>query len=222
MTDLKVNKSDIKKRLDGKLTKGVTDDVLSCDLIAKCYLYLCDKENSKKYYDLSIKDIQKIIVELKSQGNEMFYIKRQLDLANYKRILGKEEIMKNILHEIEPIYRSLCTGDIKENPRNRYADFYFEWSTVNFHLGNYKEAYEIGKQCYKDHMPISPRQYAKGLLEGDNSIIEKEIDDLVNFIKSDRWKPYSSPINVIDPWEWYEIGRQILGMPSILDLFKGD
>jgi len=48
----------------------------------------------------------------------VFFIKRKLDLANYNRILGKDEIMKSILHEIEPIYRSLCTGYVKDNPRS--------------------------------------------------------------------------------------------------------
>lgn len=219
MEQLTVNIKNIEKCLNEEL-EYVGKSLLANDTVAKCYLYLREKDSSKEFYFKATETVKNMIEEIIKAGNKEFYIKRKLDLANYNRILGKDEIMKSILHEIEPIYRSLCTGDVKENPRNRYADFYFEWSTVNFHLGNYKEAYEIGKQCYKDHMPISPRQYAKGLLEGDNSIIEKEVDDLVNFIKSDRWKPYSSPLNIIDPWEWYEIGRQILGMPSVLDLFK--
>lgn len=216
--DLKVNKKSVIKWLDEEL-KYTPNSARAFETIAKCYLYLEDRDKTKEFYNKAMSSVLELAEEFKKRGDMISYSKRVLDYANYNRIIGNADIMRLKLTEVESIYQELFSGHIKEFP-NSHRDFYFEWATVKFHLKKYEEAYEIAKHSNYEDMPISPENFAKGLLFQDRLLIEKSLDELVNFIKSYKRRLDSDALNVTDPWEWYEIGRQILGMPSVLDLFK--
>jgi len=219
MFELKVNRSTLKKWLD-KTLDGNTNHALDLETIAKCYLYLNNKAECEAYFNKAIINIEEIAESFKKNKDMQFYAKRKLNYANYHRIIGKQDEMKQALEEIVPIYESLYTGRIKEKP-DSYSMFYFEWCSVHFHLGNYEEAYNIGK-FIRYSAPVAPRGYAKGLLDNNKTLIEKTLEEVIKYIKDERTQPFYNPLNIEDPWEWYEIGRQLLGLPSVLDMFKED
>ncbi len=218
MLDLKVNKSTIKKRLEEEL-KYDHKFPGEFELIAKCFMYLGHREKSEFYFKSAIKIIQELIQSLKERNDTEFYVSRMLSYANYHRILNNREEMKNALKEIAPIYKTLCNELLRDNP-DHYRRIFFEYCTVLFHLEDYEDAYKIGK--FIRYGTVAPRGYAKGLLNNDRSIIEKTLAEVIKDIKDDKIQPFYNSLNIEDPWEWYEIGRQLLGLPSVLDMFKED
>ena len=219
MDELKVNKKAIKKNLDTWLNYD-TKEALVCDTIAKCYMYLGNKESSKEYIFKAIENVKELICEFKNNKNRVQqYGSRLVNLANYNRIVGNYSEMKNTMTEVLLFYRSLYAGDIKQMP-DTFRRFYFEFCSILFHLEKYEEAYEIG--CFIRHGSVAPRGYAKGLLDNDMSIIASTMEEVIKDIKDEKIQPYYNPLNVEDPWEWYEIGRQLLGLPTVLDMFKED
>lgn len=219
MNELRISTSIIKKALEKEL-QYTPSSALEFDTVAKCYLYLGDKENSIKYFLEAIKDVERLVEVFSNDEGKVFqYLKRTLNRANYLRILGRSTEATIILEELAPLYNSLYTGKIKENPE-LFRGFYYEWSTVLFHLKKYKEAYDIGTLIR--HGTVSPRGYSKGLISDDQSIIKKSLEEIVKDIKEARIQPFHNPLNIQDPWEWYEIGKQLLGLPSVLNMFKED
>lgn len=218
MIELKINKNKVKKKLDEEL-KYSMKFAGEFETVAKCYLYLEKIEESKEYFEKAIENIEVLAHSFKEKNSSQFYSEKRLSTANYYRILSRYEEMKGVLLEIESIYRTLYTGKIKEMP-DTFRRFYFEWCTILFHLGKYEEAYKIGKLIR--HGTIAPRGYAKGLLKNDELVIENTLEEIIKDIKDERLQPFHNATNVDDLWEWYEIGRQLLGLPSVLDMFRED
>jgi tetratricopeptide (TPR) repeat protein len=206
----------IKKRLQEEIDSGL-NHAREFELAAKCYLYLGETAKAKEHFAQAEVKVAAIAENLKKKHDLHLYGERMLSIANYHRMLGNYTKMNDILREIEPIYESEYINRVKNLPGGD-SRFYFDWCTILFHLQRYEKAYEVGNMTRR--RPLPPRGYAKGLMLKDKSIIEATLQEVIKDIKDERLMPYENCLNVADNWGWYEIGRQLLGLPSILDQFK--
>lgn len=180
---------------------------------ARCLVYLGEKSKAIPYFLKAVADMERLIKIVAEKKNlEQIYCYQHIQ-ANYYRLAGEKEKSQQILHELVLSYVDLYEQTYKRNAKqgisilNRLSD-------CIFFIEDYEKSIYYGKKV-RHWFPIS-LGYAEGILYHDEKRISFTLNYVMKEIKRENSQPYDTGSET-SLWDWYEIGKRLLELPSRLD-----
>ena len=214
--EVKINKKKLNENKERKKRQGfmIPGDY---EIYARACLYLNEKEESIEYFNKASNEVD-VVIKTYEKRNELENVVKEKHIkANYLRLADKKEESQKLYKEVKELYEKVLPSDYKKNIE-RWCTIVTYYADVFFFLKEYEQCIQIGEQVTLN-IPISAK-YAKAILNKDNEEIKNIVNDIIEDGKSTRLSPGTDSNCTTALWDWYEIGLQLLGLPSRIDYIK--
>ncbi|WP_044641254.1 hypothetical protein [Risungbinella massiliensis] len=177
-------------------------------------LYLGKKDQAIPYFLKAAEDMERLIMIFTEKKNlEQMYRCKHIQ-ANYFRLAEDNEKSRQLLQELLPAYISLYEQIYEKNDEQGIT-VVSRLTDCLFFIEDYEKSIYYGKKV-RHWFPIS-LGYAEGILLNDENRIVYTLNYVMKDIESQKSQPYDTGSET-SLWDWVDIGRRLLGLPSKLDM----
>jgi len=213
---VKINKKKLLENIELKEFMGL-EFGSGYEVCARAFMYLDRQNEAIEYFYKAAEQLNVTIKAYKDKKILENMAKVMHEKANLLRLAGKKVESQKLYKEVKELYEKVLPSDYKKNIE-RWCTIVTYYADVFFFLKEYEQCIQIGEQVTLN-IPISAK-YAKAILNKDNEEIKNIVNDIIEDGKSTRLSPGTDSNCTTALWDWYEIGLQLLGLPSRIDYIK--